>query len=193
MNLKLCPPYRGCNPNNVTQGFTPKLHEAVDVGGTFGTFLVAPFDAKIERITQATKFDEAANEVQNGCGLLMTAVADPSYRVVYWHCLPNFPVKAGDIVKQGTPVAQMGNTGYVVGNGMIYTVAEREKEYSESTPTNLPKKGVHAHISFGIGDGTADGTVNRDIREFIDWTAPISYDLKVAILGVLRNISKLFK
>ncbi len=190
--IKLSPPYKGCAPNKITQGFSLKNHEAVDVAGSFGVFLVAPFDAKVIAITQAQRLDESTKELQNGCGLLMTAVDDPSYRVVYWHCLPaGFTVEPGDVVRKGYPVAQMGNTGMVYGDEHFYSVEERMKEYSESTPTYLPKKGVHVHISMGIGDGTADGTTNVDWRNYVDWNYQIIYDPLTAIKAVLQKISNL--
>lgn len=189
--MKLLPPFKGAVPNDVTQGFTPKQHAAVDISSSFGTPLVAPFRALIVRIVQGEHLDQTTNEVQNGCGLLMTSVEDPTYRVSYWHCEPVFPVSAGDIVEAGSIVAFMGNTGYVTGSGMIYTPEEREKEYLESTPSNLPKKGVHTHISMGIGTGLADSTTNVDYRDYVDWTAQIHYDLLTAIMVTLRKIGNI--
>lgn len=190
---KLCPPYKGAVPNNVTQGFS-KEHQAVDVTGNYGEFLVAPFKALVVHIQQRTTLDNDTSDIAQGCGILMTAIDDPTYRVVYWHCIPtSFIVKVGDIVEMGQPVGQMGNSGMVYGSGQFYTVEEREQEYAEATPSNLPKKGVHVHISMGIGDGTADGTKNVDWRNYVDWTIPINFDLLTTIRLVLKNISNIIK
>ena len=191
--MKIVKPFKNCYPNSLTQGFTLKQHEACDYTGKFGEFLLAPFDCRIERMIRGEKLNGNTQEVETGCGLLMISTENPNYRVSYWHCQPIFPVEIGELVKQGQPVAQMGNTGAVYGNGQFYSVAEREQEYSESTPSNLPKKGVHVHISYGFGDGSAEGTVNRDISKEIDWTIPVSYSLLDAISMTLKSILKIFK
>lgn len=187
--MKLLPPFKGASPNNVTQGFTPKQHEAVDMSSSYGTPLVAPFKALIVHILEGHRLNGDTQEVERGCGLLMTSVEDPTYRVAYWHCQPEFPVSIGQVVEAGTIVAFMGNTGAVYGDGHFYSVADREQEYVESTPANLPKKGVHVHISMGIGDGTADGTKNVPITDYIDWTLPVNYDLLTAIWVTFKKIN----
>lgn len=188
--MKLIKPFRNCFLNNVTQGFKPGEHEAVDIAGPYGTFLVAPFKARIERIVQLEEFNEALykEKAESGCGLLMISVDDPTYRVSYWHCINTFLVKVGDIVEAGQPVARMGNTGAVYGSGHFYSFEERESE-----KPGIPTKGVHAHISMGIGDGKAGTTKNVAITDYIDWTLPVQYDLLTAIRSALQSIGNLLK
>lgn len=192
--MKIFPPFRAASPNNISQGFVPLRadgysHEANDIAGSYGTWLVAPFDCVVERIVQAGSYgnkvisDTATQEVQYGCGISMISTKDPSYRVVYWHCLPEFPVKVGEVVLAGQPVAQMGNLGMVSMGGIPVSVQEREKEYAESTPTNFPKKGVHVHLILAIN------SVPVDPSQYIDWTQVITFDLLTAIKNTLQSIS----
>jgi len=168
----------------MTQGFSRTIHEANDFVSSYGTFLVAPFNAKIITIRGPKEIDNTTKDLEWGCGVLMTSTEDPTYRVCYWHCLPVFPVREGDYVLQGDVVAQMGNTGWVESNGKL-------------VPLDLrlipPYIGTHVHISMGIGDGTAENTENVDYSSYIDWTIPVKYDLLTAIRAIIINMANIIK
>ncbi|MCL4419567.1 hypothetical protein M1146_05725, partial [Patescibacteria group bacterium] len=51
--IKCCSPYKGAKLNDISQGFILKVHEANDWVAKYGTFLVAPFNAKVNVITGA--------------------------------------------------------------------------------------------------------------------------------------------
>lgn len=190
IDMKISKPFVGASPTNITQLFS-STHDAIDVASRFGTFLVAPFDCVINNVVSSSLYANPQNPatltVQNGCGISMTSKEDPTIRVVYWHCLFEFPVVVGQSVKQGKPVAQMGNTGMVTMGGVPVTVGLREQDYAQSSPTNLNEPGTHVHLEVHI-NGTP-----VDPLGYIDWTITVKPDILTAIKQTLFNISQAIK
>jgi murein DD-endopeptidase MepM/ murein hydrolase activator NlpD len=177
---KCCKPYKTCTPNDLAQGFIQD-HLANDYASKYGTFLVAPFNGKVDVVTGAEMFTTDGKpswELKRGNGIRIKSTENPEISVMYWHCLPFFPVKVGDIVLQGQPVAQMGNSGYVRSGGEVVPYELR------NTP-NYP--GTHVHLTIGTKDEY------WDFSQMISWDIPVNYDLMTAIKNVLQNISNFLK
>jgi len=177
MPIKICKPYREAKPNQLTQGFS-KEHQAVDFGYRYGTFLVAPEDCRIFAITTSESIDEKLEGLARGYGVFMEALGNPKRRYGYWHCLPIFPVKIGDIVNQGQIVGQMGNSGFVISGGEFVPVEIRTKK---------PYRGTHLHWSMTIDN------VPQNPLDFINWEIEIKYDIFTAIRNILNKILVLLK
>jgi murein DD-endopeptidase MepM/ murein hydrolase activator NlpD len=183
MALKICKPYKGATPSSITQGFHP-AHQAVDMGGKYGQFLLSPFNARVLTIVKGEGLSTDTDPLRGGYGVRLQSTEDPTLAMVYWHCLPFFPVSVGDIVLQGQPVAQMGNSGFVLSGGKYVEIDIR---------TIPPFPGTHVHWT--MGRNNADGTYTPlDPSTLIDWTIPVGdTGILEAIKKVLANISKLFK
>lgn len=180
MTLKYCRPFKNAKPNSITQGFHQD-HQANDFAGSYGEFLVAPWNAKVLNVRSPEKLDGLIDDLQNGCGIRLQSIEDPTITISYWHCISaGFLVSKGDIVTQGQPVAQMGNTGFVMAGNEIIT-----------TDIKLipPYKGTHVHISMGKTVG--DNYTALDYSSFIDWLIPVNYDWFTAVKVVLQKISNL--
>lgn len=176
--MKYAKPFKSAKPVDMTQGFW-KEHQANDFASSYGTFITAPFNAKVINVVGAKTFDGSNDLLQNGCGVRLQSIEDPSITISYWHCLPFFPVSKGDIVIQGQPIAQMGNTGFVMAGDKI-------------VETNMklipPYKGTHVHIT--MGKTNSDGTyTSMDYSKQIDWLIPVNYDALTAIKVILQKIS----
>jgi hypothetical protein len=178
--IKICKPFKGYNKNLITQGFS-LTHKAVDFTSSWGTFLVAPFNCKITGIVDGGKLGETSY-IEGGCGVRMVSVEDPKISVLYWHCLSIFPVNVGEIVWQGKPVAQMGNTGYVLSNGNYVPIDKR---------FIFPFLGTHCHCTMNINGSEQDGLV--DITKYIDENIEIKYDLKTTISSIISKIINIIK
>jgi hypothetical protein len=176
MIKKLCSPYKGCNPMQITQGFIPKQHEAVDFASSYGTFLVAPERIIIERIKAGIDWNNP-KEIEQGYGIVFTSI-DKTRRYSYWHCLPVFSTDEGLIIEQGQPVAQMGNSGWVFSGGKYVPLEERNKP---------PHYGTHLHLSF------SENGINKNIIEYIDWEIEIKYNLLTAIKNIIQKMANLLK
>lgn len=181
MNImqKLCKPFKEYTKNSITQGFSAN-HTAIDFTAKWGTFLVAPFNCKITKVIDGGALSEDTTYLERGCGIRMTSIEDPKVSVVYWHCLGTFPVSEGDLVLQGQPVAQMGNTGNVMSNGQYVPISARYIQ---------PFLGTHCHCTLNL-DGDNAGFV--DITEYIDESIEIKYDLKTTILSLITKIKSLW-
>ena len=178
--MKTVKPFKNATRNSITQGFHAQ-HLANDFASAYGDWLVAPWNAKVLNVRGPENLDGLIDDLQNGCGVKLQSVEDPSLTISYWHCLPIFPVKKGDYVNQGQVVAQMGNTGFVMAGDKIITVDQK------LVP---PYKGTHVHISMGQTDSAGNYTA-QDYSKGIDWLIPVNYDLRTAILAILRTISNL--
>lgn len=179
--IKCSRPYASCTLRDLTQGFSQE-HQANDFASKYGTWLLAPFDAKVNVVTGAEDISVYENnpsfELKRGNGIRLVSIENPDISIMYWHCLPIFPVKVGDTVVQGQPVAQMGNTGYVVSNGVVVPYELRDKP---------PYLGTHVHLSFGTK------VQNWDFSKFIDWTIPVRPDYDTAIKMIIKRILGFFK
>jgi len=87
-----------------------KMHEGLDVGGPIGTPIVAPADGVI-----------AFSGVKPGFGNYLQIDHGYGVETCYGHN-DNLFVKKGQIVKRGTKVATIGNTGYSTGPHLHYEV-----------------------------------------------------------------------
>lgn len=190
--MKICKPFKEANPQSITQGFglnpnpiQPNGHTGNDFGGKYGTFLVAPCKVQITNIIDNLDLDiNSDEEVRKGFGIAMRPLeGPPDTFFLYWHCLPIFPVKINDIVEQGMPVAQMGNSGYVMWGGQYVPVSDRNNE---------PHKGTHVHFEYFIGS-PIEGRKYLDVLPLIDWTIPVGGGVLEAIQAILSKMINLFK
>lgn len=180
--IKISKPFKGATPQSITQGFKPKEHEANDWVAPYGTFLVAPFNARvlvIRGVQQASDVVVGDNGfLEGGCGIRLQSIEDPTFSLTYWHCQEVFPVSVGDVVMQGQPVAQLGNTGFVMSNGIVVPYDIRTKP---------PFPGAHTHISCGTQ------TKNMDYSTLIDYSIPINYDAVAVINALIKKIMEFLK
>lgn len=174
--IRICKPFRSATKASITQGFHPS-HQANDFAGSYGEDLCAPFNATVANVVESVEdqtIDANKDDLARGYGIRLISTDDPNYSITYWHTLPLFSVAKGDIVLQGQPIAEMGNSGFVVSGGEIVPIDLR---------TVPPYKGTHVHISFGRikPDGNYEAL---DYSQFIDWLIPINYDV-VTFLGLI--------
>ena len=183
--MQISKPYKECVPSHLTQGFNSS-HLANDWAYKFGTFLVAPFNAKvtvIRGVQNASDIVEGDNSfLQGGCGIRLQSTEDPTLSMVYWHCQDVFPVKVGDIVLQGQPVAMMGNTGFVQSGGQLVPYDIRLKP---------PYAGTHVHWTIGRQLGETYNPL--DPSTLIAWGIPINYNVLDTIKFLLLKIRGFFK
>lgn len=184
-------PYKSANKTQISQPFGankglaiygPGGHTGTDFVSSYGTFLVAPEDCIIENIVEGKVIIETHDELRAGYGISMMSQKSKGVFHIFWHCLPVFPVKKGQYVKQGEVVASMGNSGSVYFGGVPVPIGTR-------TQTKL---GTHLHWeAFTLN---AKGTRDYfDVVPHIDWNIPIKYDLITAIRSILQNMLNIFK
>jgi murein DD-endopeptidase MepM/ murein hydrolase activator NlpD len=182
-------PYSSCIRGNVSQifgfapcSYQPNGHTGVDFMGSYGSFLLAPELCKVTNIVDnIEKLDTDVAPFERGYGIVMKSLVSGVY-YLYWHCTPFFPVKIGDTVVQGQPVAMMGNSGFCISRG-------------EVVPLNIrnvpPYIGTHLHFEcFTEEDGVRKF---QDVLPMIDWNIPVKPDLLTAISEIANKISNLFK
>ena len=172
--MRICPPFRGCKPKDITQGFS-SAHQAIDFAAPYGTFLVAPEDCRISAVRTAEVVNDKTEELARGYGVFMEA---ENRRYGYWHCLPMFPVEVGQFVKQGEIVGQMGNSGFVLSGGKYVPIEIR---------TKAPYHGTHVHYSMAIDNKSVNPL------DFIDYSIPINYDVLTAIKAIAQRMLNLLK
>jgi len=174
MSVKICKPYKKAQKSHITQGFHKK-HRAIDMAYKYGTFLVAPENCIVEKITTPKTLDNSTKGLEQGYGLLMESVVG-NRRYAYWHCLPIFPVEVGEIVLQGQIVAQMGNSGYVKMGNKYVPIDKR---------LGKKKPGTHLHFSMSI-----NGKIVNPL-DYIDWSIPVKYSFLDVIRAVRRILQKM--
>lgn len=175
--MKICRPYKKAQIGHVTQRFHSN-HLAVDFAYKHGTFLVAPENCTVVKIVTGEVISESLEDMKRGYGIRLKSVSRNAYHT-YWHCLPAFPVRVGNTVIAGSPVAQMGNSGSVMVGG-------------KWLPVNLsrlgkPYPGTHLHWDMMLDQ------IQIDPLKEIDWAIPVEYNLITAIWAVIRNIINLIK
>lgn len=187
MANKICKPYWNATIHQIAQGFgNPQSfggnHTGIDIcpaSFAYGTFLVAPEDVIIKEVidqeTFAVKFIE---NLSKGFGVLMTSVRDPNVDYLYWHCLPNIPVRKGQLVKQGDVISQMGNSGFVMSGGVLVPIEHRN---------NPPYLGTHLHMEVRVNNQYVDPV------PYIDWSIPVKKTSNQWIYQVLTKIQQLLK
>ena len=187
--MNLTSPYKSAKRGDVSQVFmnansaySNGYHLGTDWVSKYGTFLVAPENVSIERLFSGEILDETDQGLRRGHGIVMKSLETPNVYHLYWHCLPIFPVKVGDIVKRGNIVGQMGNSGYVMNNGTIVPIDIR----------NIPPyKGTHLHQE-GY-ELINDEKKYFDTLEVTDFSLPIQYDIVTTIKTILQNMSNVIK
>lgn len=178
----MCRPTKSSTPASITQGFHSG-HLAVDIAGKYGEFLVAPWNCVVANVRGPQTLNNSPDDLSQGCGVKLQSIEDPSISFSYWHTLPIFNVKKGDIVLQGKVVAQMGNTGYVMASGKYVEIDIR---------LIPPFPGTHTHITTGRTE--VDGTYTpMDYSQQIDWSIPVNYSVLETIQAFLQSISNIFK
>lgn len=159
----------------IAQGFSDS-HKAIDWAGRYGSWLVAPEDGTITIVITPDTFDGTTEDLFKGYGIRMKGVSGIEH--VYWHCLPFFPVGVGQMVRVGQPIAQMGNSGFVLSFGQIVPLEVRTKS---------PYPGTHCHQEMVQG-----GTFLNPL-EHIDLTLPVEIPIEMrlkSIATVLKHILK---
>ena len=174
--MKICRPYKKAQVGHVSQGFHSN-HLAVDFPYKYGSYLVAPENCRVVKIVKAEVVSESLTDLKRGFGIRLRSVSRNAYHT-YWHCLPVFPVRVGDFVLQGKPVAQMGNSGSVrVGSRWIPV----EGRYIK------PHLGTHLHWDMLLDQIQVDSLLH------IDWEIPIKYSVITAIMAIIQNMINLIK
>jgi murein DD-endopeptidase MepM/ murein hydrolase activator NlpD len=186
----LCPPYFNAKLSHISQrfgaiqGFDGKPHLGVDLApyNGYGIFLVAPENCTVEKIIENNDIYVDKDEMQRGFGILLKSTTS-QYYYLYWHCLPFFPIKVGETVLQGQPVAQMGNTGMVYRNGVYVPLEERTKT----------KEGTHAH--WEMCSNYYSKRYYVDPLQFIDWSIKINNPkgILVAISNIITKIKSVWR
>jgi murein DD-endopeptidase MepM/ murein hydrolase activator NlpD len=186
--MKFTKPYKSANKNQISCPFgaidlAHKVgHTGTDFYSSYGTFLVAPEDVLIENIVDGKTITTTYDELRKGYGICMISQESSGVMHLFWHCLPVFPVKIGQIVRRGEIVAQMGNSGLVYSGGAFVPLEERTKT----------KKGTHLHWEvFKVNSkGTRD---YFDCVPWIDWNLPVNYNIITAIRNILLTMKNIFK
>jgi hypothetical protein len=184
---KICYPFKTNGLNLIKpQGYSDE-HKAndfvfsYDSRKCYGTFLVAPENVVITKLINTHNITTQTTELERGYGVLMTSTKSPSIDYLYWHCMPCFPVKEGQIVKQGQIVAQMANSGFCKSGGMVVPIAGRLKS---------PYPGTHIHFE------ARENGYFLDVLPYLDETIPITYgfmDIIRASQNIIDAINNLIK
>lgn len=185
----LTKPYYSCNLNHISQPFgvnpnnlQPKGHLGTDFAffGCYGTFLVAPEDVKIKLVIDSETFDfeKFPENLSKGYGVLMTSLANPDMDYLFWHLLPNIPVRKEDTLMRGDVVGQIGNSGMVFVGGQLVPIEHRTKP---------PYPGTHLHAEARLNNKYVD------IVPLIDFSLPVERVKGEWIAKVLAQISRFFK
>ena len=175
--MTIVKPFKNAKPTDITQGFSDS-HQANDFASTYGTFLCAPFNAKVLNIVTASNIETTGEELRRGFGIRIQSIEDPTISMTFWHCLPFFACEIGDTVLQGQPIGQMGNSGFVLSGGVYVEVDIR------SLP---PYPGTHTHISMGQNIG---GVYSPwDYSKVISWDIPINYSVIDTVSFLLKKLA----
>jgi hypothetical protein len=153
----------------------------MDFCNKYGTYLVAPEDSIVDVIVTPSNLDNSTEGLENGYGIRLKSTRADNDQYIYWHCLPFFPVKAGDFIPKGGIVAQMGNSGLCRAGGIEVPTEKRTKP---------PYLGTHLHFQLIIGG------VPKNPLEYIDWNYQIKYsalDLIKVVSIILRKIGEVIK
>ena len=176
------PPYKGAGLQDITQHFTG-THLAVDFcpPNPYGKFLCSPVEGIVWNvITDENIYNEFDEDFKKGYGVMIKERNENRYHV-YWHCMQVFPVSRGMTIRQGQPIAQMGNSGICYQNGVL--VESRPKLF-------WPYPGTHLHYEmFELGAGGERTYLNP--LPLIDFKIPLSYSLLDTIKEVLDGIQRL--
>lgn len=187
--FKICKPYHNATIHQISQPFgvnptsyQPNGHTGVDIypaSFAYGTFLVAPEDVIIKEVIDQTTFAvKFLENLSKGFGVLMTSKANPDVDYLYWHLLPNIPVKKGQLVSQGEAVGQMGNSGFVMSGGVLVPIEHRSIK---------PYNGTHLHYEVRVKNQYVNPI------PLIDFSIPVKRTTNQWIMQVLLKMSNLLK
>lgn len=165
---KLCVPYVGAKHSDITQIFGNRqiqggTHLATDFApkNAYGKFLLAPELCEVKKIETDYTFDsDFYPQLQKGYGIRLQSLNNPLIEYLYWHTQQTFLVRAGQIVPQGEPVANIGNSGFCYSGGVYVPLNDRRSG-----------KGSHLHFEMSING------VMVDVTKYIDWTLPVKLDI----------------
>ena len=183
----LCKPYKKCKPSHLSQAFgvNPQPyqkngHVGVDWSfpNAYGTFLLAPEDLVVEKLVKAESISDDTAPMRRGYGIVMRSISRPQRKHLYWHNLPVFPCKVGDVIKQGEEVAQMGNSGFVMQGGVKVPLEDRSKP---------PYPGTHLHQEIIVNGRYVDPL------PLIDWKIKVSGVELNVIQRIINSIKRLLK
>jgi hypothetical protein len=181
----ICKPYKTASKNYIAQLFgvnpqswQPNGHTGIDLVSENGTYLVAPELCKVERIVTDLNFNQDLTPLSRGYGILLRSLVNPNMTFLHWHCWVVFPVKEGDTVAQGQPVACMGNSGFCMVGGKVVPVELRTKQ---------PFPGTHDHFEVRVNGEYVDP------MKYIDWDIPIKYDALTTMKEILLKIFNILK
>lgn len=157
-------------------------HNGIDVNAMaqplgYGVPMVAPEKVRIMRIQTPGQLikDGDYSKLEKGYGLKMKGL-ETGFEHLYWHCLPIFPVNAGDTVERGDIVAYMGNSGYVSSTAV--------GGYVPLDQRTTTKQGTHLHYEV-----TKDGKF-IDPYPLIDWNTDPKYSLLHALTTLMATVKK---
>lgn len=170
--------YFGVNPKD----YQPNGHTGLDMVAKYGTWLSAPNDCKVVNVITVTNIGTSLAPLRRGFGIVLQQIADPTIYYLYWHCLPVFPIRIGDIVKQGDIVAQMGNSGFVMKGGKVVPIEDRNKS---------PYLGTHVHYE--------KFTESNGVREYLNpltetiWSTEIKDEMPEVANSAKVVLNKMLK
>lgn len=166
----LCVPFKGFTKDKITQNWS-ESHQAFDIyngNKSYGTWLLAMENCIVENIMGVDILGDNGWEYQRGFGILLRSITNPEIKYSYWHTLPFFPVKKNDIVLQGQPICQMGNSGFCISSGVEVKYEDKKKPLFA---------GTHCHLS-----------CPKDTMDKIDFTIPIKFDLITTVSLTVQNM-----
>ena len=187
-------PFEKFHQSNITSRFNANepwrgaIHTGTDFVSPegYGTPLLAPTDCSITKIITPGRIlneAEGLEHLKRGYGVEMEGGDGTFY--LYWHCLPIFPVREGEIAKRGKIVAFMGNSGLVYRFGKLVPLEVR---------SIFPYLGAHLHAEkYRWENGQKK---YYDFALDIDWNIPISLkpiDKIFAFRVAISKITALFK
>lgn len=180
--------FKGMKPHHITQHFHAG-HQATDFFGDvvsgfygklgFGTPLCAPEELLITQIRGDGFTPNDHTNFLNGYGIFARGI-ETGIDYLFWHTTAFFPVNAGDRVKRGGIICNMGNSGYVTQQGKVVPLEERDEIGEEA--------GTHCHVQC-----EKDGK-RIDIEPLINWNLQPNYgpwDVIKASQAVSAKIKRL--
>ena len=187
--MKLSAPYKGADSAHISQHFKTGVHPALDMVQEsktygYGTPLCAPENCEVLFFEESKLTPDVDGYITKGRGIFMKGLETGQVHL-YWHTLPVFPVRVGDLVRRGQIVAYMGNAGLVYSNNVYVPIAERRTTF----------RGTHLHWEVYSPEyrlGGAKPFVN--FEDQVDWTLQPTYGNKeiiTATTAVLGKISKI--
>jgi len=183
----ICKPYKSAKLSDISNPFgaNPQWyngvpHNGVDWVSSYGTPLVAPELCIVDNIITGESINADLAPLSRGYGIILKGLISGKFHL-YWHCLPMFPVKCGQTLKQGDVCAFMGNSGFVMTHGVVVPIKLR---------TQPPYPGTHLHQEVFIFDSNSQRVYENPLK-LVDFSIPISYNLLTSIMIIIKKIINL--